>query len=173
MDHDLNDHGLPIGEYMRRCQMRIEEINRSIAELTQEKDRLTQMVTAYGALRSASSSSSPKRHTIVWAHEQDESAGSTTRGRSQVLMGGGLAAGWMERSRNERILATVATLLSDRRWKTGDLVQMLDYLGVGLTSANPIGLLSTLMSKDGRFTASRKHGWGLAGRDDEDPEDEE
>jgi hypothetical protein len=164
MDSNLNDPNLPIAEYIRRCQERVERIDRSIQELMHEKGRLIHLVSAYGSLQDLQPSGGMR---VIYSDGQEKMGESFLR--RHVL---GASPNAAERSRHEQTLARVAILLSAGRKKTGELIELLGHMGYELPGSNPTALLSTLMSKDERFVSSRKHGWGLAGRDNEDTEEE-
>jgi hypothetical protein len=59
-------------------------------------------------------------------------------------------------------VTVVHKLLKDgKRRHIRELLNYLELRGLKLNSSNPAGLLSSLLSKDDRFDASRKDGWGL------------
>lgn len=59
------------------------------------------------------------------------------------------------------LLATVAKLEDGSSMRTAELVRMLAAQGIDVGGTNPIASLSSILSRDDRFRASRKTGWSL------------
>jgi len=173
MDPSLFDPNLPIAEFIRRCQQRMEGVDEAMRHLREEREGLMRMISAYTTLRSVGPSPVHVFHsepTVLVRNVQPPSRPVPAAGVGTAAIGHAPSA--LERSRNEQILSHVALLLLSGRRKTADLVEMLNRAGVQWTSSNPTSLLSTLMSKDDRFVANRRLGWGLRGRDPEDLDEE-
>jgi hypothetical protein len=68
-------------------------------------------------------------------------------------------------SSSAAVLEVVYRLLQDGRRRTlQEILSFLDIRSIPLKGGNPGALLSTILSRDSRFDANRREGWGLVDR---------
>jgi len=178
MESNFYNQDMPIGAFIEACKQRLGYVEGQLRSLQEERHHLVQFLGVYGQLQQSSKtmhiqpSSIPPAPSARLGNQLETATAVRLVEEAREKRDARLRT-TVDNSANEQILARVAGLLSDGRKKTTELVALLNSIGLRLNSPNQQALLSTLMSKDERFVASRKFGWGLKGRDDADGEPEE
>jgi hypothetical protein len=181
MEPSFYSSNMPINDFIEACKKRLAELDAQMRGMQEERQNLLMFLGGYGQLQQKAKAQFVHVPSIPPAPAPDFAPGGLSEEERREKWKYALemfgrtsdAKAAAENSINDRILAHVAILLADGRKKTSELVVRLNAVGLRLNSSNQQALLSTLMSKDDRFVASRKFGWGLKGRDDADDEPEE
>lgn len=177
--------------FVRDCQRRIEEIEAHIDELDDERERLSDFLEQFLQLRAqmnfvrpiaaevASQAAGGFSEALAQAASADEGGGwDALKDKPRYLPDGPLAKmlsmplpvislpsrfGDGVKGDGAKVTDAVYRLLKDgKRRKIPEILSYLQLRGITLEkSKNPAALLSTLLSKDERFIANRKAGWGL------------
>jgi len=161
-------------------QRRIVHIEEQVRALHKEREDLIDLLRLYTQYEStitqdgASSRSTPDNPFRQDQHDnpfiQREVSGK--RGTAKVESGSAGAYNWANVYAEANASKTVTTtervteaayemLKNGSRYKVSQIYAQLVLLGIKFGGANPEQMVSTLLSKDGRFSANRRLGWGL------------
>lgn len=170
-----------MGSYVARMRARLDQIEIQLEQLTDERKRVVGFLEGFAQLQrnqrpplnalalALSATGEPKQSSTEYSN--------TLRYYMSALgtdlksdAGGGFGMPHVvvheaipTTSSPSPVLDVVYRLLQDgRRRSIHEILSFLEVRGVPLKGSNPTALLSTMLSRDSRFDASRREGWGLA-----------
>lgn len=154
----------PMGAYIDKMKARLDEIESQVQRLGEERRSIVTFLEGFAQIQRTQRATSSHEALLLFS-TIDDSASSQSRPRHR---GDELVAGYIDRVQpgsSAQIVETVYQLLADgRRRSIQDILSFLEVRGVATKGANPSAFLSTLLSRDQRFDANRREGWGLAGK---------
>lgn len=152
----------PMGAYVNRMRARLDEIEIQFQKLVEERKSIVSFLEGFARLQRSQRQSNGELTFTISMEEGREFPDAYHMHLDEV--------GFREVHRHSGsggssalILETVHRLLSDgKRRSIHDILSFLEVRGIPFKTANPAGFLSTLLSRDSRFDANRRDGWGLA-----------
>lgn len=152
----------PMGAYVNRMRARLDEIEIQFQKLADERKSIVSFLEGFAQLQRSQRQSNGELTFTVSMESGREFPDAFHQHMNELAfsevhrhgVGGGSSA---------LILEAVHRLLSDgKRRSIHDILSFLDVRGIPLKTANRAGFLSTLLSRDSRFDANRRDGWGIA-----------
>ena len=153
-----------VGDYLSRMRARLDQIEILMGQLTDERKSIVGFLEGFAQLQR---NSPPTLNALSFAvhlnAEPDAASPDYIKAfeelafPSQTVTRSGIPTG------SAPVLEVVYRLLQDGRRRTvHEILAFLDVRGIPLKGNNQAGFLSTLLSRDPRFDANRRDGWGLS-----------
>jgi len=156
----------PMGAYVDKMRSRLDEIEVQFQQLSDERRSIVAFLEGFaqvqrtyrqggpGSSGMLTISLSEKLEALPPDHRKHFEELAFPNANRHAALGSSVA-----------VVEVVYRLLSDgKRRSLQEILSFLEVRGVPLKGANPAGFLSTLLSRDHRFDANRRDGWGLTGR---------
>jgi hypothetical protein len=154
-----------MGTYLARMRGRLDEIETLVGQLTDERRKIIGFLEGFAQLQrsqrptlnalavAVSAGSDPNMIDAEYFKDVEGLLGFQTTVRQAIPTGS-----------SAPVLEAVYRLLLDGQRRTvHEILSFLEVRGVPLKGSNQAGVLSTLLSRDPRFEANRRDGWGLTG----------
>jgi len=152
----------PMGAFVDRMRSRMDEIEIQFEKLTEERRSIVAFLEGFAQLQRTQQQSGRALALAFSTGGQPELPPFEDRGFFEDLTFGASRQAVSSGS-SASVLDVVFQLLWDGKRRTvHDILSFLEIRGVPIKAANPAGFLSTLLSRDPRFDASRRDGWGVA-----------
>jgi hypothetical protein len=153
-----------VGDYVSRMRARLDQIEILVSQLADERKSIVGFLEGFAQLQR---NSPPTLNALAFAvslnTESDTPSPDYIKAfeelafPSQTVTRSGIPTG------SAPVLDVVYRLLQDGRRRTvHEILAFLDVRGIPLKGNNQAGFLSTLLSRDPRFDANRRDGWGLS-----------
>ncbi len=155
----------PVGAFVERMRSRLDEIELQSRKLSEERKSIVAFLEGFAQLQRSQRQSGRAAALVI--SPGDELQMSPPEYREYIDEAGARNVGGQPTpiGSSASVVETVFRLLWDGRRRTvHEILSFLEVRGIPLKAANPAGFLSTLLSRDERFDANRRDGWGIAGR---------
>jgi hypothetical protein len=157
-----------VGDYVSRMRARLDQIEMLVGQLTDERKRIVGFLEGFAQLQRNSPPAMSAMALAVSLNTKHDAVSpdyikslEEINCAFQTVVRSGVPTG------SAPVLDVVYRLLQDGRRRTvHEILAFLDVRGIPLKGSNPVGFLSTLLSRDPRFDANRRDGWGLSGREE-------
>lgn len=155
-----------MGAYLARMRGRLDEIETLVGQLTDERRKIIGFIEGFALLqRSQRPTLNALGVAVSFGSDPNNMIdGEYIKGMEglpgfQTVVRQGIPTG-----SSAPVLEAVYRLLLDGQRRTvHEILSFLEVRGVPLKGSNQAGVLSTLLSRDPRFDANRRDGWGLSG----------
>jgi hypothetical protein len=151
----------PMGAYVDRMRSRLDEIEVHVQQLSEERKNIVAFLEGFAQLQRSQRQGRNGLTFAISLGGVEPMPPDYGRGLEELTFRNiNRHAG--SSGSSSPVLDVVFQLLSDGKRRTvHEILSFLDIRGIPLKGANPPGFLSTLLSRDPRFDASRRDGWGV------------
>jgi hypothetical protein len=147
-----------------RMRSRLDEIENQFQQLTEERKKIVAFLEGFAQLQRGQRPTSAGIATGGVSSDQPESPLQEFSSAIEEMAFRHAGRAGIQQGAPAPVLNIIYQLLSDGRRRTvHEILSFLEVRGVPLKgAANAPGYLSTMLSRDPRFDANRRDGWGLA-----------
>lgn len=156
----------PMGAYVDKMRSRLDEIEMQFQQLSEERRSIVAFLEGFAQVQRTyrQGGSGTNGMLTISLSENLEALSADHRKHFEELAFANVNRPPSLGS-SVTVVEVVYRLLSDgKRRSLQEILSFLEVRGVPLKGANPAGFLSTLLSRDRRFDANRRDGWGLTGQ---------
>lgn len=153
----------PMGAYVDRMRSRLDEIEIQFQQLSEERKSIVAFLEGFAQLQRTQPLPSAVFAVPISSGDEPEATQSEYQKNFEEMAFRNVVRSAFQNGSAAPVLDVVYRLLSDQKRRTvHEILSFLEVRGVPLKGANSPGYLSTLLSRDPRFDANRRDGWGLA-----------